>query len=131
MASFRSDRLPRACLLMVWVAAVSLSRAGDVCANVVFDWVTVGNPGNGADPATGLGSVASTFQISKFETTNSQYVEFLNAADPTGANTLGLYNNSMTTGGSTASGGINFTIGAPNGAKYSVKVGLATSPSTG
>ncbi|WP_425397429.1 SUMF1/EgtB/PvdO family nonheme iron enzyme [Aeoliella sp.] len=37
----------------------------------------MGNPGNLADPVTGLGSVDYTFRISKFETTTSQFAEFL------------------------------------------------------
>ena len=40
---------------------------------VTIDWVTVGDPGNAAD-TTGYGDVADSFQIMKFEWTNSQYV---------------------------------------------------------
>ena len=36
------------------------------------------------------------YRISKYDVTNAQYVEFLNAKDPTGANTLGLYSSFMT-----------------------------------
>jgi hypothetical protein len=45
-------------------------------------WVTVGNPG--------FGFVTETFSMSKFEITNEQYAEFLNAVAKTDAN--GLYN---------------------------------------
>jgi hypothetical protein len=45
---------------------------------VTIDWVTVGNPGNAADD-TGYGAVAGTYQIGKYEVTNAQYAEFLNA----------------------------------------------------
>ena len=46
---------------------------------VMFDWETVGNTGNAADPLTGFGSVDYTYRISKHEVTNAQYAEFLNA----------------------------------------------------
>lgn len=51
---------------------------------VVHDFVEVGNPGNSAD-STGYGSVAYTYKISKYETTYSQFTNFLQAvatADP-------------------------------------------------
>ncbi len=70
------------------------------------EWVTVGSFGNPADTryeAAGIGAVPYTYQISKYEVTDSQYAEFLNAKDPTGANKLGLYNSFMTTD---ASGGM-------------------------
>jgi formylglycine-generating enzyme required for sulfatase activity len=59
---------------------------------VDIDWVTVGDPGNAADTTT-YGAVADTYRVSKYEMTNGQYAEFLNAkasSDP-----LGLYNTSM------------------------------------
>jgi len=70
---------------------------------VTIDWVTVGGAGNAAD-TTGFGAVASPYRISKYEVTNAQYTEFLNAkaqSDP-----LGLYNTLMagTVGGILQSG---------------------------
>src|SRR5262245_20113133 len=62
---------------------------------VPIDWVAVGNPGNAAD-TTGYGSVASAYQISKYEITNAQYAEFLNAVADTDPN--GLYNANMASG---------------------------------
>lgn len=41
---------------------------------LVFDWVTVGNAGNGAD-VTGHGAVDYTYRISKHEVTNGQYTQ--------------------------------------------------------
>src|SRR6185295_16877972 len=64
-------------------------------------------------------------QIGKYEVTNSQYVEFLNGVDPSGANTLALYNTSMTSQGC---GGINFDPAAPVGARYTVKPGRSNNP---
>ncbi len=66
---------------------------------VAIDWVTVGNPGNACDVQGALGcfgAVGHVYQISKYEVTNAQYAEFLNAkaaADP-----LGLYNTGMGSG---------------------------------
>jgi formylglycine-generating enzyme required for sulfatase activity len=73
----------------------SASGPATALATVTFDWVTVGNPGNPADTlgtaygTTGFGSVDHIYQISKYEVTNSQYVEFLNAVAPT--NELRVY----------------------------------------
>ena len=54
---------------------------GAPASAVTIDWVTVGDPGNACDtqPQGCFGSVASVYPISKFETTNAQYAEFLNA----------------------------------------------------
>ena len=72
---------------------------------VTIDWVPIGEPGNLGDPqescidcgpGTMFGSVSYTYQISSYEVTNAQYVEFLNAVADTDTN--GLYNTSMGTG---------------------------------
>ena len=44
-----------------------------------LDIVTVGNPGNAADTATGYGSVGYTYQMGKYDVTAGQYTAFLNA----------------------------------------------------
>jgi len=77
--------------------------AGTTNAEVVIDWVTVGNPGN--DPhSSGYGSVAKVYRIGKYEVTNSQYAEFVNAVaaydpkdptNPAATDPNGLYNNDM------------------------------------
>jgi formylglycine-generating enzyme required for sulfatase activity len=54
---------------------------------VTIDWVTVGDPGNDPDD-TGYGSVPYSYLISKYETTNAQYAEFLNAVAATDTNRL-------------------------------------------
>jgi formylglycine-generating enzyme required for sulfatase activity len=56
-----------------------------------FEWVTVGDPGNTCDPQPQgcFGAVAYTYYISKYEVTNTQYAEFLNAVAAT--DTYGLY----------------------------------------
>ena len=64
-------------------------------AEVVIDWVTVGDPGNACDvqPQGCFGSVAEPYRIGMFEVTNGQYVEFLNAVAATDSN--GLYSVNM------------------------------------
>jgi sulfatase modifying factor 1 len=91
---------------------------------VTIDWVTVGDPGNTADFIP-YGAVADAFQIMKFEWTNSQYVDFLNAVDPNGTNPNAIYNTSM---GSDARGGISFTSGNTAGSKYAAKTNMGDKP---
>ena len=57
--------------------------------------VTVGDPGNLPDPATGnqYGAVPYVYQIAEFDTTLGQYCQFLNAVAKT--DTYGLYNTAM------------------------------------
>jgi dienelactone hydrolase/formylglycine-generating enzyme required for sulfatase activity len=57
--------------------------------------VLVGNPGNPAD-TTGFGSVPYVYRIGKFEVTNSEYCEFLNAAAK--KDSYRLYDRRMTGG---------------------------------
>jgi formylglycine-generating enzyme required for sulfatase activity len=104
------------------------SCAAAQAATVSIPTVPVGNPGNPADTrynATGFGAVAYPYRIGQYEVTNAQYTAFLNAVDPTGANTLALYSSSMS---SDARGGINFNSGAANGSKYEIKPGRDNNP---
>ena len=59
----------------LFLAALSLQAS----ATVTIDYATVGNAGNAADPSTGYGAVGYEYQIGKYEVTNAQYSEFLNA----------------------------------------------------
>ena len=61
----------------------------------------------------------------KYEWTNSQYVDFLNAVDPSGTNPNAIYNTSM---GSDARGGISFTSGAASGSKYAARANMGDKP---
>jgi formylglycine-generating enzyme required for sulfatase activity len=115
-------------LILIGLAALLATPAS---ATVIIDWVPVANAGNAADTpstncfAAGCGSVASNYFISKYETTNAQYVELLNAkaaADP-----LGLYNTSM---GSDASNGGITRSGVSGSFTYAVKPGFANKPVT-
>jgi formylglycine-generating enzyme len=96
---------------------------------VTIDWVTVGDPGNYSGPEIGTasgpvtyGAVSYSYQIGKYEVTNAQYTEFLNAkaaSDP-----LALYNTNMS---SNASGGITQS-GSSGNFTYSVKPGYENQP---
>ena len=88
----------------VVVVSVGLAQGGiraDLSGDAVIDFqttmdmpfVTVGNPGNAADPETGYGGVDYIYNIGKFEVTTGQYTEFLNAVAET--DTYGLYNTDM------------------------------------
>ena len=95
---------------------------------VTIDWLEVGDANNAADTTDApnpAGSVAEVFEIMKFEWTNSQYVEFLNAVDPDGSNPNDIYNASM---GSDIRGGISFTAGASSGAKYAARANMGDKP---
>jgi len=82
--------------LLSWVLPlVALIGIAQAVPAVEVDWVSVNDPGNVCDPQFQgcFGSVAYSYRISRFETTNSQYAEFLNAvarADPNS-----LYNTFM------------------------------------
>lgn len=91
-----------------------------------IEFVPVGNPGNPAD-SNHQGAVRYTYRIGKYEVTNAQYAEFLNAVDPTGDNTLGLYNSDMSIN---ANGGIVYNGGAANGSKYEIKTERGGNPVT-
>src|SRR5271157_2429286 len=115
-------------LLLAGVCAALL--AGPAHA-VTIDQVQVGNPGNAPDTSTNCfgtncGSVGYTYYISKYDTTNAQYAEFLNAVDPGGSNTLGLWNTNMQT--DTSNGGISFVSSNASGSKYVVNSGFANDP---
>lgn len=108
---------------LAFLAGISLVTPA--LAVIDIDYVTVGNAGNVADDSTGYGSVSYTYNIGKYEVTNSQYSSFLNAADPTGANANGIYNANM---GSDARGGITFTSGAASGSKYTIRTSMGDKP---
>ena len=77
-------------LITLLTTGVSLLLFCNLGAAVTFDWVTIRDPGNPEDD-NGLGSVLYSYRISRFETTQGQYAEFLNAVDPAGLNPKGIY----------------------------------------
>lgn len=101
----------------------SFSFAPQLTSAVTIAWSPVGNSGNAADTTvmndgtTGYGAVHYAYNIGTYDVTASQYVEFLNAKDSSGANTLGLYNTNMS---QPAIAGISFNASNANGTKYGV-----------
>ena len=85
-------------LLTLAATAALISSASAI---VTIDYVTVGNIGNAAD-TTGYGAVGYEYQIGKYEVTNAQYAEFLNAKAAT--DSYSLYNTSMASYGITRNG---------------------------
>ena len=104
--------------------ATAIALSTPVFAVLTMDYVSVGHAGNAAD-STGYGAVAYAYQIGKYEVTNAQYGEFLNAVDPGGANANDVYSTSM---GSNDRGGITYTAGAASGAKYTIRSNMGDKP---
>ena len=117
-------RMPRV-VFMFGVAALLGSLTVPARAQVTIDMVTVGDPGNTAD-TTGrpnpAGAVATSFQIMKYEWTNSQYTDFLNSVAAT--DTYSLYNSNMD---SNALGGITQS-GASGSYTYATKTNMGDKP---
>jgi sulfatase modifying factor 1 len=99
----------------------SVSLVTPTLAVVNIDWVPVGNAGNAPDPATGslYGAVGYAYNIGRYEVTNAQYAEFLNAKG--GSNSNGIYNTGM------ASYGIAQT-GSAGSYTYTLTSGLENRP---
>ena len=94
-------------------------------AAVNIDYVNIGNAGNPNDPSTGYGFVPYNYQISRNETTISQYAEFLNVKART--DPYGLYNTGMATDAHSA--GITRS-GSSGNYTYSVLSGAGNRPIT-
>jgi sulfatase modifying factor 1 len=85
-------------------------------ATVTMDWVSIGDINNIADQRTdigsfGYGAVDHAYRIGKYEVTNAQYGEFLNAKGQSNAN--GIYNSYMSNYGitqSVSSGNFSYTV---------------------
>lgn len=110
----------RASCFTALLAAIASTSHG-----VSIEWVTVGDPGNDPDN-TGYGSVAYTYLIGKYEVTNAQYTEFLNAvadADPNG-----LYNPMMNENPHGEDHGGITRSGSSGSYTYSVKPGMGNRP---
>jgi formylglycine-generating enzyme len=126
MDSMRTDdsrrrRLP-------WLAVV---LAGSVyfallheCRAVTLTMLPIGDVGNAIDPRpfANLGTVEYRYWLDKYDVTNAQYAEFLNAkainADP-----FGLYAADMSVN---PNGGITRSVNAPF--TYNPKAGMANKP---
>jgi formylglycine-generating enzyme required for sulfatase activity len=99
-------------------------------AEVTFEWVEVGNPGNVADPLNqasipGIGTVDYKFLVSKYPVTNDQYAEFLNHVGASGTGEIGqIWIEAM---GTDPRGGITRS-GAPGSYTYTVKANMGDKP---
>jgi len=113
-----SGKMTARLLIFVTLFAALVAGAVTPASAVTIDWVTVSDVGNAAD-TTGYGAVADAFRIMKFEWTNAQYTQFLNAIDPDGSNPNSVYNASM---------GISLTSGAASGFKYAAKANMGNKP---
>ena len=88
-------------------------------ATVNIDWVGVGNAGNATDTATGslYGAVSYAYNIGKYEVTNSEYAQFLNAKGASNSNGIyyaGMASYGITQGGSSGSFSYSVTSGFEN-----------------
>ena len=95
-----------------------ITLATPAFAIVTIDYVGVGNAGNAAD-TTGYGSVGYSYNIGKYEVTNRQYADFLNAKGS--SNTNGIYNSTMASYGITQ-------VGSPGSFTYNVTSGFENKP---
>ena len=107
-----------------WLLGVCLTTILSVSSADATDFVYVGDAGNSAD-TSGYGNVGYAYEIGKYEFTNSQYVQYLNAVDPQGLNPNGIWNTSMQTG---VASGIGFTSGNAAGSKYATLSNMADKP---
>jgi len=105
------------------LGALAFSQAAAIVAAAQPELVSVANAGNAADD-TGYGAVGYNFKIGKFEVTNDQYCEFLNAVAK--ADRHGLYDGRMN-GGPEDWGGIS-RDGAPGDYTYTVRDGMGSKP---
>ena len=103
----------------IFPLAASAALITSASATVTMDWVTIGNANNAAD-TTGYGIVDHAYRIGKYEVTNAQYGEFLNAKGQSNAN--GIYNSSMSTYGIITQTGISGSF------SYTVTTALAKRP---
>ena len=86
------ERFGRERISMRTMLLTILLLAPAASAEVTMDWVTVGGAGNVGDPqescrscgpGTTFGAVSYEYQIGKYEVTNAEYTEFLNAVAAT------------------------------------------------
>ena len=103
-------------LLVLGCLAISTSARA-----LEIDWISVDAPGNACDSqAQGcFGAVSHPYEVAKHETTNGQYVQFLNAVAATDTNAL--YSTLMNSAGITRSG-------SPENYTYNAVVGRGHRP---
>ena len=104
--------------LPLFTCALVAALITSASATVTMDWVSIGNANNAAD-YTGYGAVDHAYRIGKYEVTNAQYGEFLNAKGQSNSNNI--YNASMPTYGITQ-------LGTSGSFSYTVTTALANRP---
>ncbi len=124
--------------LAIVAAATAIASSSAAFAVVSYSTVPVGDPGNAGDASTVLGGAAALTQTASYgsvaypyrmgvrEVSNAQYLEFLNAVDPNGTNSLSLHT-PVTSASFTALQGITLDAAAPTGSKYKLKTGATMS----
>ena len=107
--------------LPLTTCAIVAALITSASATVTMDWVSIGDINNAADYAGygGYGAVDHVYRIGKYEVTNAQYGEFLNAKGQSNSNSI--YNTNMPAYGITQSG----TSGSFS---YTVTTALAQRP---
>ena len=105
--------------LLAFASLSGLALATSASATAAMEYVRVGNPNNAADPTTSYGAVDHAYWIGKYEVTNAQYAEFLNAKGQSNAHEI--YNSSMAAYGITLSG-------SSGSYSYTVSSALANRP---
>jgi sulfatase modifying factor 1 len=110
-------------LSSVLLVVAFVAAAAGAAQAALPETVTVGNPGNKAD-TTDFGAVAYEYKIGKYEVTNAEYCEFLNAVAKT--DTHELYDPRMD-GGPEDWGGISRS-GDSGSYTYAVREGFAKKP---
>jgi formylglycine-generating enzyme required for sulfatase activity len=112
--------MSRYVILLIVTAALGLGVAHGE-PEAYPDTVRVGHPGNVGD-TTGYGEVPYVYRIGKYEVTNAEYCEFLNAVKPTQLNKLWRWQMERK-----ANGGITRTGDATN-YTFVVKEGMQRNP---
>ena len=109
--------IPVVLLFAAFTAAACADVFNMPSGQTSLSFVTVGDPGNPADPNTGslYGSVPYVYKMGTNDVTVGQYVQFLNAVAKT--DTYGLYNSGMAASYSTIS---IVQSGSPGSYTYSV-----------
>lgn len=100
--------------------AFAVASVASTVLGVTIDLTPIGNPKNANaafSPGGAYGGVELAYEMATFETTNAEYVEFLNAVGQSNPN--GIYDARM---GSNSNGGI-IQSGSPGSYTYSIKPG--------
>ncbi|MGA2059140.1 MAG: SUMF1/EgtB/PvdO family nonheme iron enzyme [Thermoguttaceae bacterium] len=111
-------------IVVVGCAAVFASFPMAAWAAITIETVPVGDAGNAANTRGGGGAVAYNYNIGKYDVTNAQYCEFLNAK-ASHSDLYGLWNSDMS-GSTYGEGGISRSGTGPY--TYKVNAGKANQP---